>query len=289
MEEKVLKKLCFTTYVYGTYQDYIPIYIFALQKAFPQHFVKIFVQDVLRKNNRKALKLLEGNFEVIDNFREFNKCKIPHLAANRFLLTREYFEEFDYIYFGDVDFINYNEHDDQFYDTYVAHCNATGLPFSNEWNYDWGRYRMTGLHFVIKDPYFDAMDPFIYEMRDPEGNFFRKQCRHSSKYPSYDEEMLYYMACQAFDLRPLNNYRRPFHGLHFGTFRILSPEDPFVRNQEHESDGRNNFDQWKGKDWTKLQNVLEDPLFPTLVEFCEKETKDVIKRTLHKLYKKMFL
>ena len=136
-------KVCFTTYVFGWYQDYIPTYIYSILTAFPQHYVKIFLKERLSPENRQALELVKktsDSFEVIEEFTDLDDCQIPHLPSIRFLLTREYFEDFDYVYFGDVDFIIYNEHDDNFSNIYLNHCEQTGLPFSNEVNYDWGKY-----------------------------------------------------------------------------------------------------------------------------------------------------
>ena len=145
---------------------------------------------------------------------------------------------------------------------------------------------MTGLHFVQKDAYFDIMDPFIEEMRKPDGNFFRKQCRHDPKWPSYDEEMLYYMTSQAFDLRPLRGYRRPFHGLHFGTFRILGINDSFATNAIHESDGRNYLEQWRNE--PKIDEVLQGSVFQELYNLMGPEAKETVFKTKMALYRKMF-
>ncbi len=286
-----MNKLCFTTYVFGWYQDFIPTYIYSILHAFPQHYVKIFVKESLNQSNKNGLELVRSygytSFEVIDNFKDLDWCGIPHLPSLRFLLTREYFDGFDYVYFGDVDFIIYNEHNDCFYETYLEHIKETNLPFSNEWNYDWGKYRMTGLHFVIKQPYFDVMDPWIEEMKIPNGNFFRQQCRHCPKYPSYDEEMLFYMTAQAFDIRPLIGYRRPFHGLHFGTFRILSINDSFAKNFAHKSDGRNNLPQWIKN--PKINKILKSDLFERLYDQMGVESKKIVDKVKFTLFNKIFL
>ena len=285
-------KLCFTTYVYGWYQDYIPTFILSILTAFPQHYVKIFLEEQLSNANRNCLESIRSKvsdrFEVVESFSELDWTLIPHAASYRFLLTREYFEEFDYIYFGDVDFIIYNEYNDQFFDTYLDHCKNTGLPFSNEWNYDWGKFRMTGLHFVIKDRYFDLMDKWILQMRNPEGNWFRSQCIHNETHPSYDEEMLFYMAFNAFDLRPLIDYQRPYHGLHFGTFRRLEKTDSFVRNRVHKTDGRNNLPDWV-KNLDKINQVFNNPLFPEIYEAMCSEAKSTIDKAKLTLSYKMFI
>ncbi len=155
-------KCCFTTYVFGWYQDFIPIYIHSILQAFPQHYVKIFLHESLTYCNKKALELIaSNNYEIVEDCQKRNETGILSLPALRLVMPKEEFQEFDYIYFGDVDFIIYNCFDDNFYEHYTKHCNETKLPFSNEWNYDYSRYRATGLHFVIKEPYYKVMDDKI--------------------------------------------------------------------------------------------------------------------------------
>lgn len=287
-----MAKFCFTTYVYGWYQDYIPIYIYSILLEFPQHFVKIFLKESLSDTNKEVLALLRDqisdSFEVIENFKDLDWCDLPHLPANRFLLTRDYFSDFDYIYFGDIDFLIYNENDDEFFDSYVAHCQKTGLPFSNEWNYDWGRYRMTGLHFVIKDRYFDQIDQEIELMKIPNGNHFRRECLHRPRWPSYDEEMLYYMASRVFDLSSLRDYRRPFHGLHFGTFREIALWNSYSKNHERITDGRNYLPQWMNN--KKINKIFESSFYKDYISpAVNDEVKNVIQKVEFALYQKMFL
>lgn len=229
------KLCCFTTVVYGWYQDFIPIYIYSILKSFPRHFVKIFLLDQLTENNRRALQLVKDEisdrFEIIENFSDLNWCKIPHKAALRFLLTREYFEEFEYVYFGDVDFLIYNEYNDNFVEKYLTRCKETGLPFSNWWNYYENKHRITGLHFIIKNEYFDKMDQIIEETKIPRiertgewNSSFRTQCAFDKNNVSYDEEMLYYMISMVFDVRRIKSYYRHHCKVHFGLYRKNDPK-----------------------------------------------------------------
>jgi hypothetical protein len=223
MIASLIKRCCFTTVVYGWYKDFIPIYIYSILKSFPQHYVKIFLKDKLDDHNTQTLRLVKDRndqFEIVENFTELDWCQIPHLAALRFLLTREYFQGFEYVYFGDVDFLIYNIFKDNFVDTYIRHCDETGLPFSNGWNYKDGKHRVAGTHFVVKDLYFDAMDKIIEEVRQPDGRFrLECECECDDTEPTYDEEMLFYMTSEVFDLRSIKNYYSPRHGVHFGTYR----------------------------------------------------------------------
>lgn len=224
-----MEKVCFTSFVYGWYQDFIPLFIFSVLKAYPQHFVKIFLYEELTKDTKNSLELIKEfstSFEVVENVKEFDAFKIPHKAAYRFLMTREYFSEFEYIYFSDIDFIVYNCNDDNFYEIYLEHCEKTGLPFSNSWNYDFGRYRMYGVQFVVKTPYFDIMDKQIQIMKGQ--NKFKTQVVYNAADPSYDEEMLFYMMAHEFDLTRLLNYGRKFPGLHLAEFKMKHVFEPML-------------------------------------------------------------
>lgn len=290
------------TYVYGWYQDFIPIYIYSILNCWPHHFVKIYVHEDLKPHNKDALELVRqkvgGNFEIVENYQDIDKTDIPHLAALRFLMPREEFEGFDYVYFGDVDFINYNVFNDNFYDTYVAQCERTGLPFSDEWEYDYRRWRATGLLFIIKDPYFDALDELIAEMRLPDGNHFRQQTECDgyreeqdvgvlAKFPNYDEEMLYYLLAKTFDLRPLIGYKRPLHGLHFGTFRRIEFGHSFVVNQRH-SDEKEYLPQWR-EDLDKINVVLESDVVDFVLKNADVRAVDTINKTKSILSRKLFV
>lgn len=219
-------KCCFTSYVYGIYQDYIPIFIYSVACSFPQHVTKIFLKEKLSDKNKESLELVRkfcDNFEVIENFSGLEHCELPHGAANRYLLTREYFDDCEYVYICDIDFIIYNKYNNNFIDTYLRKCRIHNLPFSNYWRYD-GRFRMGGIHFIIKNEYFDIIDKHIEEMKD-------KNCEFRAKYignpiKSYDEEMLYYMLFKAFNFKDLNEKdNKIFNGLHLKTFRSSKTYD----------------------------------------------------------------
>lgn len=279
-------RTCFTTYVYGDYQDYIPIYIYSILYHWPQHYVKIFLKETLEPRTVALLDLIRkevgANFEIVENY----ESQLKHLPAARFLLSASEFEGYDYIYFGDVDFIIYNFFNDNFSQYYVDHCSTTGLPFSNEWHYDWGCYRATGLHFVIKEPYFAAVTPIMEELRDLKSNFHLRT-KHHPKWPSYDEEMLFYLLVNSFNLQPLQGYRRPLHGVHFGTFRILGINDSFA-SMNLEVNSRNNLPVWKN-DLHKINKIFKSPLMAEMRKGLKASVQETILKVEMALYRKMFL
>lgn len=273
-------KLCFTTIVYDWYQDLIPIYVYSIIKSFPQHYSRIFSKDKLTQENKDCLELIRktsDRFEVIDQFDEMDKYHIPHQAANRFLLTRDYFSEFDYVYIGDIDFLIYNQFNDQFYDHYVDNCNKTNFPFSNSWWNDQGRLRMTGLHFIIKQPYFDSMDEQIEKMKSE--NEFRSNYKMRNP-NSFDEEMLFYMLSQKFDLQKIKMYERPLHGVHLGVFRHDLKFCISNKDWSHQSQCI--------KDISKIDPILKSEVFEYCYKRMRPEAKSIFKNTIFMLYRKLY-
>ena len=205
-------------------------------------------------------------------------------------MTREYFEGFNYVYFGDVDFVIYNELDDDFISDYLLHCKCTELPFSNGWNYFDGRHRLTGLHFIIKDPYFDEMDDIIRETRIPGGSWFRRECYYDEKSPSWDEEMLFYMASSVFDLRLIKHYPRRHNGLHFGVFRYLynSPLEEITKLRSEIL-----FDSFQRLDdehilWKMSEFYDNDVFFSKLLGRANDRVKSIIEKSFSVFKRKLF-
>lgn len=271
-----MNELCFTTYVYGWYKDFIPIYIFSILHEFPQHFVKIYIHEELNYKQKQAIDLVSrfnSSFSVIAS--KFKWPHIKHLAAVRYLMPREEFSDFRYVYFGDVDFILVNEHNDNFINYYRNHCKRIGLPFSNAITHDNNKNRMTGLHFIETDPYYDRMEPQIADV--VQGNEFSVKIQDSF---SFDEEILYYMADRTFGLRPLEGYTRPHNGVHLG----YSRERPTGHSYAHKT---------KLKDWKanigKINSIVRHPVFKELQQLMDSPAKDVLQRVLHILHCPIFL
>jgi hypothetical protein len=293
-------KCCFTTVVYDWYQDFIPIYIFSILKSFPQHYVKIFLLEKLSDNNKRSLeslKSLSDQFEVVDEFIDLDWCLIPHKAALRFLLTEEYFNDFKYVYFGDVDMLVYNQYDDEFIDRYVQHCEKTGLPFSNEYNFYENKHRITGLHFIIKEPYFKKMNQIIKEIRIPRemgswwNNSFRSQCFHNQADPSFDEEMLYYMLSKTFDLRLINGHYRTNHGWHLGEYRYYYMNDyksEYHHQQKYMLLANKSYQLMSEiNDFNKISHMIDDELFVDLWNRMTGKAKQVVDIAITTFKRKM--
>lgn len=264
--------LCFSTYAYGWYQDFVPLYIFSILYSFPQYYAKVFLRDSLTDDNRRALELIPNrSFEIVENY----SLPVLSLPATRFLMPRSEFAGFKYVYMGDVDFILYDEVGCDFLEYYLRHCESTGLPFSNAVTRDNGRWRLTGLHFMKLDEYYEKMasqiqavlndDPFSLSIKD-------SFC--------YDEQILYHMASKAFDLTPIMEYNRPHHGIHFGYVRDRPTGHSFAR--------KTRLAIWK-EHLPQIEPILQHSVFTKLYDLMGSRAKEMVDRVKRVLYQPIFL
>jgi hypothetical protein len=124
--------VCLTTFVYGeTYQNYIPLLIYSIQKAYPEYFTIIFIHKTLNGNIKEQLKLLNQNqFLIIENcFDEFDMTPSKSMAL-RWVLWHDKFKEIEYLYIVDIDML-YIAEPIPLHLQHIQHMNFIGLPFSN--------------------------------------------------------------------------------------------------------------------------------------------------------------
>jgi hypothetical protein len=259
------KPLCFVAFVYGSYTQYIPFYIYSILKSYPDYYVKIFVNEKLNNRENKCLDMireqLSTNFEIRENyFEEFNieELKIPEEGkkAIRFLIPKEEFVDFENVYFGDIDFLIVKEHP-KLLEGHLAHCEKTGLPYSNLVRKN--SKRLTGLHFYKVDEYYSRMNKLIYNYLDNKD----KLVSQLSKY-KWDEEFLYEIVKEGIGIEGLSyNDYRPHHGFHIGTIRHGKILKGYLENGESNIVHKlPRFSELK----SRLAVYYRDPLFLDLLE-----------------------
>ena len=223
-----------------------------------------------------------GHFEVIEkSFNEYPNTKSNNKAC-RWLLDSRYLGEFDHVYVGDVDFLILPE-SPSLLDQHVQHSEFLGLPYSNMIRpYDSDRSyipieqqdRLTGLHFFSTREYFRKMDPIISRYKES-----LLEPRDGS-----DEKVLYAMATEAFgelpkaDLakleiggrwpeehaiggvpiwQPTNIIFRPYHGIHFGAFRM--------KNGSMKESARINNHYYGNAYLSFIDGARSDPVYKTII------------------------
>jgi hypothetical protein len=190
-------KTCILLYVFGEeYQDYIPLFLYSLNKTYPDYYAKIICD---KKVNIKILNLVNkiGNdkYIIVQEF-EFDALttqakKNPNISkAIRWLYYDKELLEFDYIYIGDVD-IFLTKEDKELHTQHIEHSNFISLPFSNFLRVKEVKkcsiisliknikkygfmstakfylffpekvYRLSGLHFIKVKEYYDKVIPVI--------------------------------------------------------------------------------------------------------------------------------
>lgn len=130
-----MKDMCITSFVFGdSYQDYIPLFIFSIQEAYPEYDIFIFIdktlsphvlEQVTKLNSRQNVHLIENYTKDIDF-----KNSLPYGAAVRWLLWDDKFLEYRSIYIADID-IFYCKEEISIFNQHEMHCNYIDLPFSN--------------------------------------------------------------------------------------------------------------------------------------------------------------
>ena len=222
-----LKPLCFSSFGFGSYQKYIPYYIFSIWKTHPDSAIKIFIEKPLESNIEKTLTYLKEqgieNFEVIiwkSSLEDYQTYKIKGGGKKiiRWVLGPEYFEGFEFVYIGDVDILFLPEKK-SIIDFHVNQLSNLKLPFSNKVRYDKNQglsKRLTGLHFFKTKEYFDKINPIILRIKNDKT--YRDDYLEGLE---RDENLLYKINQEAFDFDPLivSKAQRPWHGLHLGITR----------------------------------------------------------------------
>jgi hypothetical protein len=129
-----MNKVCVTTYVYGEkYQDYIPLLIYSIHKAYPDYYIVLFLHGKLRKEIDTQLRTcdLYDNLEIKENvFADCPKMSPLKAASFRWVLWDDVFLNFDFLYIVDIDMF-YIREPQELHIQHISHMKTTGLPFDN--------------------------------------------------------------------------------------------------------------------------------------------------------------
>lgn len=266
--------LCVVTYVSGKeYLEFIPVYIYSILKSYPEYEVVVFCAENLPGNIKNSLKCIEGMglFSVKEGCLDYvppGFDKRSSAACRRWLAFSHKFKDYKYIYIGDVDVFILPEAR-PIHEQHLDHCETIGLDYSNIRRYADGK-RMSGLHFIKSEAYFEKMLPVVEKYKELYNN--------DKLHYTNDEYMLFDMISEsglglcprAKDgewLDPEDPSFRPVHGIHLAVFR-----DFFVKKR------RTTADTFKAS-MKKLQLMVKDPVFEEIEHnFKGKMIKRIFKR-----------
>ena len=123
-------KICLTTFVQGhLYQEYLPMLIYSIGKAYPEYDVKIFLHDTLRDDLRPALDMIRSTYDRFE-IREHTFADCPNMnslvaRSLRWVLWDESFRDYDYLYTIDIDMF-YIREPQELMEQHIEHMNYIG-------------------------------------------------------------------------------------------------------------------------------------------------------------------
>jgi hypothetical protein len=275
INQSMKASLCITTYVTGRdYQEFIPVFIYSLFKAYPHYEIIIFCGEYLDKSVRKNLSILEKicDFKIIENYLPHKPSNLDNRVASmskRWLIYCDDFLNYEYLYIGDIDIAILKENPDLLIQ-HKIHCDTINLIYSNVRRRTHSN-RITGLHFVKTKEYFEKMYPVI-------DKFKYLFLNNKLKYKYSCEYMLYDMIIESelglcpratgkgvFD--PHNESFRPHHGIHLAVFRDLLVKKKEV-SSKHFVERMKNF-----------KAIIDDPIFKSIESnFETKMMRRIFKR-----------
>lgn len=201
--------LCISTVVNNSYQRYLSLFIYFCLISYPYYGIRIFLTGALSDSHREHIDELKkrGDVEIFEHvFKDFPKGN-QELKTLRWIIGPEHFEDYENIYIGDIDMLICRE-DVDLMSQHLEHCRKNDLPYSNAIRS--GTSRLSGLHFVKKDEYYNTMMATIEEYKD----LLRRGKLKGIK----NEEILYKMVKKA-GLGLPKGWFRPHHGIHLGLWR----------------------------------------------------------------------
>ena len=232
------KELLIVDFVFGKeYQGYIPIFLFSIYKHYPDYEAIIYIDRKVGKETERLLNLVPGygeKYKLVFINKFVRNLLHSQMAAYRYLIYDPVFEQYKYLYIGDIDFYICKE-SIPLHKQHIIHMNSQQLVYSNMIREYIGvnifyHKRMTGLHFVNVSAYYKAIEKQrehfyrVYYNTDILSKLYNLKMKTYS-----DEELLYYiikkshLSLPRIDGNNSNDMKahnfRPHHGLHFGMWR----------------------------------------------------------------------
>lgn len=205
-----MKPLCVTVVVDQGYQEYIPLYLYFLFKAYPDYEAIVSFEGTMYAEVADCLRLIEGmgSFEIKPLLYRYDRADPHSLMSVRWVLYDDDFTRYDNVYTGDVDMLIVRE-SPSLCELGVRHSDEIRLPYSNRVR--GGQPRFTGLHFVRTHAYYPRVRAVMerYRERIAAGDI-----------QLHNEEVLYRMMEESVGLPQRPGTFTVHHGIHLGVFRL---------------------------------------------------------------------
>jgi hypothetical protein len=215
-----------TGYVVGEkYSNYIPIFLYTVNRIYPQYDLRIYVDKGLPENVKQAVNLIGQNGAILIDAESKRKLGDEHrlIQASRWLsFNAEDFEGYEFIKaFHDIDFFAVKQDPDSI-GLHLQNCERTGMPYDNKKRGDTRPFSLQGLgHFFKVQPYFEKVGDTIKMFREKiaAGDFSVFHHPQSPIDIQHDEELLYNLIEQSG--LPIFTHRIEGLGIHLGLARRL--------------------------------------------------------------------
>jgi len=157
-------KMCFMTVANRPYQQYVPWFLYFLNRAYPEAHKLVLLDEAITEDVRQMVSLLSGNFEVRErSFPEYTQTNANTIKCLRWLIYEPAFEQYECMSIGDVDMAIYVE-TPSYMDQHLSHCDLLGISYSNFVRPTLPR-RVSGIHVIKPTEWFNAIVPMIEKYR----------------------------------------------------------------------------------------------------------------------------
>jgi len=213
-------KLCVSIFVSSErYAHYIPLFLFFMQKSYPEYFTLISYRDRLSPQVKESIGLLDKSFfKVNENVFYDYPNDVDTSKTIRWVLVPEEYNDFDYIYITDIDILTIRE-EPSLLDMHYNQMRNNNLPYSTPMDIPSRGTRLGGLFFFNLKEYLDIALPTM--------NIYKELISHKDGV-SYiwndflnkiDNQLALYKIVTESGLAIPKEHSFTYHGLHLGHSR----------------------------------------------------------------------
>lgn len=223
-------RVAVVSYVHGWYMDYIPLFVYAVNKSYPDYIPRIFVRHTIPDEIKISLQRLRKtcHFEIQEQYlTAYGERKDPAYKPYylRWLIPHYSLADLDVAFICDIDLLMFPESPTML-EQRLEICKLNGLPFANYQRPDHPKYppRVTGWHFILVSEYYRVVGELTSRLLAEDVDI--TQLKHSYKYSNGlgesqwgQESLLHYIIRECFGEVDISRQFPTHHGLHLGPLR----------------------------------------------------------------------
>ena len=249
-------KLCVSIFVSGErYAHYIPLFLFFMQKSYPEYFTLISYRDKLTSQVKENINLLDKSFfKVNENVFYDYPNDVDTSKTVRWVLVPEEYNDFEYIYITDIDILTIRE-EPSLLDMHYNQMTNNSLPYSTPMDIPSRGTRLGGLFFFNRKEYLDktlpVMNGYKYLISHDKGvNYFWNKFLNKT-----DNQLALYKIVTESELAIPKEHSFTYHGLHLGHSRCRGRWEMLLGKNRPIAEGDH-------LEYYKKYNLLsKDPIF----------------------------